>query len=126
MPVVERLGRFRRLDSFAAGVGAGVLKALDRSADGRVRARLDQLAAPTGRFGCSEPNLLGVPKADEVRACIVPADGQLFVVADYAAIELRVLAHAPATERLISVFREGGDPAPAYGRDPFVGRRSRT
>jgi DNA polymerase I-like protein with 3'-5' exonuclease and polymerase domains len=110
IPVVERLTRFRSVDSFASGIGAGVVAALDRSPDGRVRARFDQLAAPTGRFGCSQPNLLGMPKTREVRECIVPAEGNVFVVADYAAIELRVLAHVTGDAHLTTIFREGGDP----------------
>ncbi len=110
VPVVEKLMRFRRVDAFVSGPGAGVLAALDRSPDGRVRATLDQLAAPTGRFGCSEPNLLGLEKSHEVRECIVPASGCVFVVADYASIELRVLAHVTGDERLSAMFHDGVDP----------------
>jgi DNA polymerase I-like protein with 3'-5' exonuclease and polymerase domains len=110
VPAVEKLMRFRRVDAFVRAPGAGVLAALDRSPDGRVRATLDQLAAPTGRFGCSEPNLLGLEKSHEVRECIVPASGCVFVVADYASIELRVLAHVTGDERLSAIFHEGGDP----------------
>lgn len=51
LPVISKLLRFRRIDAFVTGLGVGVLAALARSPDGRVRAAFDQLAAPTGRFG---------------------------------------------------------------------------
>ncbi len=110
VPGVKQLIDFRRCDAFVTGPGRGVIDALARSPDGRVRARVDQLAAPTGRFGCSAPNLLGLEKSHEVRDCIVPSEGCVFVVADYAAIELRVLAHVTRDEHLTRVFQERGDP----------------
>jgi DNA polymerase-1 len=111
-PVLRDLVAWRSLIGFLQGPGSGVLQALDRSPDGRVRADLDPLGAATGRFGCSRPNLLGLPKrADpEVRGCVVPAAGFAFVVADYAAIELRVIADRVADPVLTAIFREGGDP----------------
>lgn len=111
-PVLRDLVAWRSLNGFLQGPGRGVADALDRSPDGRVRANLDPLGAATGRFGCSRPNLLGLPKrADpEVRRCVVPAAGYVFVVADYSAIELRVIADRVVDPVLMAVFREGGDP----------------
>lgn len=81
--------------------------------DHRIRARLHPLAADSGRFACTDPNLQQVPAehtAPGLRACFVPAPGHVFVIADYAQIELRVAAHLAPCEALRGVFRAGRDP----------------
>jgi DNA polymerase-1 len=82
-----------------------------------------QIGAPTGRMATSDPNVLGLPKDERMRACIVAPPGRVFVVADYAAIELRALAHVTGDPRLSGTFRDGGDPhrelaAILVGKDP--------
>jgi hypothetical protein len=81
--------------------------------DHRIRARLHPLAADSGRFACTDPNLQQVPAehtAPGLRACFVPAPGHRLIVADYAQIELRVAAHLAPCEALRNVFRAGRDP----------------
>lgn len=109
-PVVRDLQRYRTLRGFISNSGERVMAASGTSPDGRVHASFNPMAAPTGRWGCSNPNLLALPKTQDVRACVVPAEGHVLVVADYAAIELRVLAHITQDPLLTQVFRDGGDP----------------
>lgn len=45
----------------------------------------------------------------EIRKVFVPADGYIFVDADYSQIELRVLAHMSGDERLIEAYRQDSD-----------------
>ena len=45
-----------------------------------------------------------------MRACIVAPPGRTFIVADYAAIEVRVLAHITGDKRLKAIFQAGRDP----------------
>ena len=81
--------------------------------DRRIRCRLHPLAADSGRFSCTDPNLQQVPAehtAPGLRACFVPAPGQRLIIADYAQIELRVAAHLAPCEALRAVFRERRDP----------------
>jgi DNA polymerase-1 len=78
--------------------------------DGRVRPDWRQIGAPTGRMSTSDPNMLGLPKDPGMRACIAAPPGRTFIIADYAAIELRVLAHVTGDKRLTAIFRAGGDP----------------
>jgi DNA polymerase I-like protein with 3'-5' exonuclease and polymerase domains len=93
--------------------------------DGRIRCRLHPLAADSGRFSCTDPNLQQVPSehtAPGLRGCFVPAPDHVFVIADYAQIELRVAAHLAPCDALRRVFREGRDPhrataATITGRD---------
>ena len=132
-PVVQSLLRFRSASSFVRGPAKAFPEAAALYADRRIRARFNPLAAPTGRFGCSKPNLQGLEKArlkrsgegapPEPRSCIVPAPGCVFVVADYAAIELRVLAQITRDQHLMEIFRDGGDPhrsmAATLARKPY-------
>jgi DNA polymerase-1 len=81
--------------------------------DRRIRARLHPLAADSGRFSCTDPNLQQVPAehtAPGLRACFVPAPGNVLVIADYAQIELRVAAHLAPCPAMREVFRQGRDP----------------
>lgn len=80
---------------------------------GRIHCRLHPLAADSGRFSCTEPNLQQVPGphvAPGLRACFRPPPGRALIVADYAQIELRVAAHLAPCEAMRAVFREGRDP----------------
>ncbi|WP_181233880.1 DNA polymerase [Enhygromyxa salina] len=81
--------------------------------DQRMRCRLHPLAADSGRFSCSEPNLQQVPAehtAPGLRACFVAAPEHKLIIADYAQIELRVAAHLAPCEAMRAVFRAGRDP----------------
>jgi DNA polymerase-1 len=108
-PVVQDLATMRTSKKIAddarslAGVARG-------QADGRVRPSWRQIGAPTGRMATSNPNMLGLPKDPTMRACIVAPEGRTFIVADYAAIELRVLAHVTRDKQLTAIFQGGGDP----------------
>lgn len=81
--------------------------------DGRMHPRFDPLGADSGRFACSQPNLQQVPSehtAPGLRACFTPAPGHVFIIADYAQIELRVAAHLAPCAALRQVFLDGRDP----------------
>jgi DNA polymerase-1 len=63
---------------------------------GRIHASWNQLAAQTGRFSCSNPNLQQVRRPVEgepnLRAAFIPDYGEVLVIADYSQQEPRVLA----------------------------------
>jgi DNA polymerase I-like protein with 3'-5' exonuclease and polymerase domains len=46
----------------------------------------------TGRTSCSGPNIQQLPRDSHIREAVVPRPGYLFLIIDYAAIELRTLA----------------------------------
>jgi hypothetical protein len=103
--------RVARLDKLISTYRWWARDFVDR--DHRIRARLHPLAADSGRFACTDPNLQQVPAehtAPGLRACFVPAPGHRFVIADYAQIELRVAAHLAPCDALRAVFRAGRDP----------------
>jgi DNA polymerase-1 len=81
--------------------------------DGRIRTRFNQMAAATGRLSSDSPNLQNIPVRSElgktVRRAFVAGDGNLFLVADYSQIELRVLAHMSSDPFLTEAFHSGLD-----------------
>jgi len=81
---------------------------------GRVHASFNQVVAATGRLSSSDPNLQNIPvrteQGREIRSAFLPPrDGWLLMAADYSQIELRVLAHFSADQRLCEAFDRDED-----------------
>ncbi len=81
---------------------------------GRVHASFNQVVAATGRLSSSDPNLQNIPVRTEegrdIRSAFLPGpEGWLLLAADYSQIELRVLAHLSADERLCDAFARDED-----------------
>ncbi len=89
-PLGPDLVRYRELfkltsaygDSFLAHVGL----------DGRIHPTFEQIGASTGRLSCHNPNLQAIVKGTPHRACFRTSAERTFVIGDYAACELRILA----------------------------------
>lgn len=60
-------------------------------ADGRIRTVYNTVLA-TGRLSAKEPNLLGIPKNNDYRACFVAPEGFKLIDADFDGQELCVIA----------------------------------
>jgi DNA polymerase I len=80
----------------------------------RIHASFNQTGAATGRLSCSDPNLQNIPiRTDEgrrIRLAFVPGSSQnVLLTADYAQIELRVLAHFTREEALVRAFEADED-----------------
>ena len=80
---------------------------------GRIHTSFNQTVAATGRLSSSDPNLQNIPirteQGAELRRGFIPAEGHLFVAADYSQIELRILAHYSRDEAFVEAFRAGQD-----------------
>ena len=63
----------------------------------------------TGRLSCRNPNLQNVPRGSLIRNMYVPSPGNVYVQADYATVELRVLATLARDEYLRDLFVNGRD-----------------
>jgi DNA polymerase I-like protein with 3'-5' exonuclease and polymerase domains len=78
----------------------------------------------TGRTSCSSPNIQQLPRDSHIREAVVPRPGYLFLIIDYAALELRTLAavcqHRYGFSRLADVIRAGTDPH-SYTAAMFAG-----
>jgi DNA polymerase I len=80
---------------------------------GRLHTSFNQTVASTGRLSSSDPNLQNIPirteLGAEIRRGFVPAEGNVFVSADYSQVELRILAHYSEDPAFVEAFRAGID-----------------
>jgi len=76
---------------------------------GRIHANYHQFSSPSGRMACSDPNIQAVPREKQVRACFKPETGNLFIIADYSQIELRVAAGIAGDKLMLETYERGGD-----------------
>ena len=110
-PVVQKILDYRQFtklySTYAEGLGSYI------GADGRIHGHFNQTITATGRISSTEPNLQNIPVRTqlgrEIRKVFVPKDGCVFVDADYSQIELRILAHMSADERLVAAYKEAQD-----------------
>ncbi|HEX6309086.1 MAG TPA: DNA polymerase I [Longimicrobiales bacterium] len=103
---------FRQIDKLK-GTYYDALPQLINPRTGRIHSSFRQAVAATGRLSSSDPNLQNIPirteQGAEIRKGFIPADGFVFVTADYSQIELRVLAHFSGDPAFVEAFRSGAD-----------------
>jgi DNA polymerase I len=111
-PVPERVLRFRMLSKLRSTYVDALPRLVSRST-GRIHTSFNQTGTATGRLSSKDPNLQNIPIRDEegrrIRDAFVPREGWVFVSADYAQIELVVLAHLSGDQALREAFNEGED-----------------
>jgi len=85
--------------------------------NGRLYPNINPFSQVTGRSAFSDPAIQNTPKEPDeegelsLRDCIRASEGYKVVPADYAAQELRIIAHLAEDEDLINAFTsEAGDP----------------
>ncbi len=80
---------------------------------GRIHTDFVQTGTATGRLSCREPNLQNIPVRNEagrrIRSAFTAPEGKVLISADYAQIELVVLAHLSVDENMSKAFFEGTD-----------------
>jgi hypothetical protein len=91
-----------------------------------IHARFESIVE-SGRTACSGPNLQNLPRKFNVRECLVPRPGHVFVVADYKGLELCTLAQVCWTllghSRLGEAINAGVDPHLMVA-EQILGRRT--
>ncbi len=110
-PMIADILEYRTLaklkSTYADGLGTCIKE------DGKIHTTFNQTITATGRISSTEPNLQNIPMRMElgrqIRKVFVPKDGYVFVDADYSQIELRLLAHMSADERLIEAYKQDSD-----------------
>ncbi len=110
-PIIEAILDFRMLSKLKSTYADGLVKEI--ADDGRIHTTFQNLVTATGRLSSTEPNLQNIPVrtelGSEIRKMFIPADGCVFVDADYSQIELRVLAHIADDKHMIAAFTSGMD-----------------
>ena len=103
---------FRQVDKLK-GTYVDALPLLVNPTSRRIHTSFNQTVAATGRLSSSDPNLQNIPirteQGAEIRKGFIPADGFVFIAADYSQIELRILAHFSGDPAFVEAFRSGAD-----------------
>ena len=80
---------------------------------GRIHTSFIQTGTATGRLSCRDPNLQNIPVRNEagrkIRQAFTAPKGKVLISADYAQIELVVLAHLSGDQNMSRAFIEGTD-----------------
>ncbi|MCL1989048.1 MAG: DNA polymerase I [Firmicutes bacterium] len=110
-PIIPKILAYRTHTKLKSTYVDGLLPLV--SEDSRIHSTFNQALTATGRISSSDPNLQNIPirmpLGRELRKAFVPADGFVFVDADYSQIELRVLAHMSEDAALIEAFHNEVD-----------------
>ncbi len=110
-PIVAEILEYRQLTKLKSTYAEGLSACI--AADGRIHTTFNQTITATGRLSSTDPNLQNIPIRMEmgrlIRKVFIPADGFVFIDADYSQIELRVLAHMSEDQNLIEAYRHAED-----------------
>ncbi len=110
-PIIADILEYRGLAKLKSTYADGLAVYIDEGS--RIHSTFNQTITATGRISSTEPNLQNIPIRMElgrqIRKVFVPADGYLFMDADYSQIELRVLAHMSDDEQLIEAYQMDQD-----------------
>ena len=110
-PIVELVERYREL----AKLQNTYVTTLPQQADerGYVHTTFNQDVVATGRLSSTDPNLQNIPirtaLGRHIRDAFVPADGNMFVNADYSQFELRLAAVMASEQSMIDDFNSDTD-----------------
>ncbi len=108
-PVIKKLLDYRRYSKNVDSFGPDYLRHIN-PVTGRIHADFYPFTA-AGRYACSKPNLAQIPRAEIFRRCFRPLPGRRFVLADYANIEMRLVAEIANDPALIAIFCSEDDDA---------------
>ena len=111
-PIIEKILEYRQLMKLNSTYVDGMIPCINEKT-GRIHSTFHQTVTATGRISSTDPNLQNIPTRLELgrllRKVFKPAEGKVFVDADYSQIELRVLAHISEDENMVNAFNHGED-----------------
>lgn len=111
-PIIEKILEYRTLMKLNSTYVEGLIPYINKKTN-RIHSSFHQTITATGRISSTEPNLQNIPTRQElgrqIRKAFKPAEGKVYIDADYSQIELRVLAHISEDENMIQAFNNGED-----------------
>ena len=111
-PALDNLLEYRTLTKLKGTYVDGLRDLINR-VDQRIHTSFNQTIASSGRLSSSNPNLQNIPVRSEVgrqiRRAFIAAPGCVLLAADYAQVELRILAHITHEPALVSAFKAEED-----------------
>ena len=110
-PIIDEVLRYRQYAKLYSTYADGLENYI--ADDGRIHTTFRQTVTATGRLSSTDPNMQNIPARTElgrdIRKAFVPAEGCVFVDADYSQIELRLMAHLSGDTRLQAAYHEAAD-----------------
>jgi DNA polymerase-1 len=111
-PIINLIMEYRELAKLQSTYFEALPEMVD-PANGRIHTSFNQTITATGRLSSSNPNLQNIPVRSEtgqvIREAFVAPKGFKIIAADYAHIELRIIASLANDETMIAAFRSGAD-----------------
>ena len=111
-PIIEKILEYRTLAKLNSTYVEGLIPYINPKTK-RIHSSFHQIITATGRISSTEPNLQNIPTRAElgkqIRKAFKPAEGNIYIDADYSQVELRVLAHISQDENMIYAFNHGED-----------------
>ncbi len=111
-PIIEKILEYRTLMKLNSTYVEGLIPYINIKTH-KIHSSFHQTITATGRISSTEPNLQNIPTKTElgkqIRKAFKPAEGNVYIDADYSQIELRVLAHISQDENMIYAFNHGED-----------------
>lgn len=109
--VPKMILEYRELTKLLSTYVESLPKLTDKNS--RIHTDFVQTGTATGRLSCREPNLQNIPVRNDagrkIRSAFTAGDGKVLISADYAQIELVVLAHLSGDDNMCRAFKEGTD-----------------
>ncbi|HSE29047.1 MAG TPA: DNA polymerase I [Candidatus Saccharimonadales bacterium] len=110
-PIVDLITQYREYTKLKSTYIDALPKLVDEQGKLHTDFRLD--VAATGRLSSANPNLQNIPTRTEIgqaiRSAFVPAEGNVFVSADYSQFELRLAAVLADDKKMIEEFNKDAD-----------------
>lgn len=110
--IISYILEYRQLAKLNSTYIEGLIPYINKNT-GRIHSYFHQTVTATGRISSTEPNLQNIPTRIEIgkklRKVFKPAEGKIFLDADYSQIELRVLAHVSQDEIMVENFNNDED-----------------
>jgi DNA polymerase I len=110
-PVPRKILDYRELAKLQSTYVEALPKLCDTN--GRIHTSFIQTGTATGRLSSRDPNLQNIPIRSEegrrIRSAFTAAPGTVLISADYAQIELVVLAHLSGDPNMCKAFNDGVD-----------------
>ena len=111
-PVIEKILDYRSLMKLNSTYVEGLIPYINEKTK-RIHSYFHQTITATGRISSTEPNLQNIPTRYELgkvlRKVFKPAEGYIYIDADYSQIELRVLAHISKDRNMVMAFNRDED-----------------
>ena len=110
--IIEKILNYRKIAKLNSTYIEGLIPFINKYTK-RIHSKFHQTITATGRISSTDPNLQNIPTREEIgkqiRKAFLPAEGNVYIDADYSQIELRVLAHISKDENIIYAFNNGED-----------------